>query len=65
MLIMIDLVPHSPVKHLPTWLPIAGFKRHALKARADLKAWRETGVNMVMSAQVKTYCVKWADTLES
>ena len=30
MLIMIDLVPHFSVKHLPTWLPIAGFKQHAL-----------------------------------
>ncbi|TBU28432.1 cytochrome P450 [Dichomitus squalens] len=45
------LVDFFPIlKHLPTCLPIASFKRHALKARADLKAWRETGVNMVRSA---------------
>lgn len=40
------------VKHLPTWLPIAGFKRHALKAREDLNAWKNTGLNLVRSAMV-------------
>ncbi|PIL26282.1 hypothetical protein GSI_12038 [Ganoderma sinense ZZ0214-1] len=38
------------LKHLPTWLPIAGFKRHALKAREDLNAWKNTGLNIVRSA---------------
>ncbi len=40
------------MKHLPTWLPIAGFKRHTLKAREDLNAWKNTGLNIVTSAMV-------------
>ncbi|KAI1795388.1 cytochrome P450 [Ganoderma leucocontextum] len=45
------LVDFFPIlKHLPTWLPIAGFKRHALKAREDLNAWKDTGLNIARSA---------------
>ncbi|KAI0703111.1 cytochrome P450 [Earliella scabrosa] len=40
------------VKHIPTWMPGAGFKRTALQARTYLDAWRVGGVKMVREAMV-------------
>ena len=41
------------VKHIPTWMPGAGFKRTALQARTYLDAWRVGGVKMVREAMVR------------
>lgn len=42
------------VKHIPSWMPGAGFKRHALLVRGHIRAWVDTGYDMVMSAIVST-----------
>ncbi len=40
------------VQYIPTWMPGAGFKRHAMLVRGYIRAWVDTGYDMVVSAIV-------------
>ncbi|KAI0753694.1 cytochrome P450 [Fomes fomentarius] len=45
------LVDFFPVlRHMPTWMPGAGFKRRAAEVRSCLHTWRETALKMVIDA---------------
>ena len=49
------------MKSLPTWMPGAGFKRRALAVGEYVRAWKDTGYNMVTSAMVSVLsCVCYA-----
>jgi hypothetical protein len=40
------------VKHIPTWMPGAGFKRHALRTRIKVRTMHDTPYEMVRKATV-------------
>jgi hypothetical protein len=42
----------SLVKHIPTWMPGAGFKRHALRTRIKVRNMHDTPYEMVRTAMV-------------
>ncbi|KAL1938292.1 hypothetical protein VTO73DRAFT_11743 [Trametes versicolor] len=44
----VDFLPF--LQHIPSWMPGAGFKRHAMLVRGHIRAWVDTGYDMVMSA---------------
>ncbi|KAI0334310.1 cytochrome P450 [Cubamyces sp. BRFM 1775] len=46
--IIVDFFPI--LKSLPTWMPVAGFKRRALAVGEYVRAWKDTGYDMVTSA---------------
>ncbi len=41
-----------PVRHIPTWMPGAGFKRHALRTRVKVRIMHDTPYEMVRKAMV-------------
>lgn len=41
------------VRHIPTWMPGAGFKRHALKARAAILAMLDRPYELVKQQRVR------------
>lgn len=53
----------SLVQHIPSWMPGAGFKRHAMLVRGHIRAWVDTGYDMVMSAIVSTVFFLYGTTL--
>jgi hypothetical protein len=40
------------VRHIPTWMPGAGFKRHALRTRVKVRTMHDTPYEMVRKATV-------------
>jgi hypothetical protein len=44
--------PFLIVKHIPTWMPGAGFKRHALRTRIKVRTMHDTPYEMVQTAMV-------------
>ncbi|KAH9853167.1 cytochrome P450 [Lenzites betulinus] len=41
---------YTILKYIPSWMPGAGLKRHALQVRENAKAWLNTGYDVVTSA---------------
>jgi hypothetical protein len=44
--------PFDVVRHIPTWMPGAGFKRHALRTRIKVRNMHDTPYEMVRKATV-------------
>ena len=44
--------PFYVVRHIPTWMPGAGFKRHALRTRIKVRTMHDTPYEMVRKATV-------------
>jgi hypothetical protein len=45
-------IPFYLVRHIPTWMPGAGFKRHALRTRIKVRTMHDTPYEMVRKATV-------------
>ncbi|KAI0297971.1 cytochrome P450 [Russula brevipes] len=46
--VLVDFFP--ALKHIPTWMPGAGFKRHALRTRVKVRTMHDTPYEMVRKA---------------